>query len=1002
MAEDKNQQDLADVPPPSDVRRYWCFISYRHADNKQPGRQWANWLHQAIETYDVPPDLIGTINARGDTIPERIFPVFRDEEELPADADLASPIYQALDRSKFLVVLCSPRAAKSPYVSSEIAYFKKIGRSGCILAAIIDGEPNASDHPDKGTSAPECFPDALRLEVDAHGHLTNRRAEPIAPDFRLNDGSEGWTTPQAYRLALEGRKDLNRRQIADLVEAYKQRQHLMLLKILAGIMALPVGVLTKRDHAYQLQLARKRQRTLVKWLAGLSTLLLIALVATFFAISNNLSTKRSLSHADTLAAEGLLAQNNTPDAMAYLARAIKNDPDNRVAFLHAVFQLLQNRWVFLARPPLRHSTEILSANFLGETHDVVTLASDGRARLFRANSSEPQIIGPPGLTKMVPSPSGDQIVTADRESIVRIFDVKSGQQISRDLQCSAPVESIVFNKTGTLFLVNAHINLGLNGDRTNYYFYFGSVAESAFVREALVLSGDEADLDLNALVYDDEANAIFYADEWGLHKIDLNTGKVEDVSGSSLDSNRYASVSPDQSEIAVGGNYSTSGADPGYWSILSIPERKRPVGEAEETPATQEEENAFDGTDSDLPEIGKTANVFAFSSGCSIVAVGYTDGRLSIWAGDRISEFLRLGTFINKLSFSPDDKLLCGVTDDGLVRIWKADDWMDQALHKAISSSWKSPFIPEFAAFRVGNGILDCKFSRDSTKLLTACKGGELFIWDLTSLSAKGLIQKENYWERSLKNGFIEGYPDKAGKQIILSKDERYEYEVLGGIDTYIAIRDRVTGRNMVPGDAYIAWLSENGKTLGYKRDGGFFECIAMPSGQLLISLATESSGDGLDLSGDGSRLVVCDDAGEMRVWSLLTGLPLSFAFGKDEPDLSFHPFFIANGRCILRERMPHGSGWGSADLWNAETGAIIARELEQISSVDVRSLLTQSARSYDYLPMLISQITRTTLSPAGLNVADPNTDSIKPLPSKKDSARLNSALERLTTSKNR
>jgi hypothetical protein len=83
-------------------RSYWCFISYRHADNKEPGRQWATWLHQAIETYEVPQDLVGTVNDRGDTIPERIFPVFRDEEELPVDADLASPIYRALEASKFL------------------------------------------------------------------------------------------------------------------------------------------------------------------------------------------------------------------------------------------------------------------------------------------------------------------------------------------------------------------------------------------------------------------------------------------------------------------------------------------------------------------------------------------------------------------------------------------------------------------------------------------------------------------------------------------------------------------------------------------------------------------------------------------------------------------------------------------------------------------------------------------------------------------------------------
>ena len=41
------------------------FISYRHADNTQEGRRWAEWLHHRLERYVVPPDLIGTPTLRG-------------------------------------------------------------------------------------------------------------------------------------------------------------------------------------------------------------------------------------------------------------------------------------------------------------------------------------------------------------------------------------------------------------------------------------------------------------------------------------------------------------------------------------------------------------------------------------------------------------------------------------------------------------------------------------------------------------------------------------------------------------------------------------------------------------------------------------------------------------------------------------------------------------------------------------------------------------------------
>src|SRR5262245_151617 len=106
-------------------RQYWCFISYRHVDNKEDGRQWATWLHQALETYEVPEDLVGKQNERGEIIPERLFPVFRDEEEL-ATGDLTQRIYEALDSARTLVVVCSPRVTQSAYVDKEIRYFKQL------------------------------------------------------------------------------------------------------------------------------------------------------------------------------------------------------------------------------------------------------------------------------------------------------------------------------------------------------------------------------------------------------------------------------------------------------------------------------------------------------------------------------------------------------------------------------------------------------------------------------------------------------------------------------------------------------------------------------------------------------------------------------------------------------------------------------------------------------------------------------------------------------------
>ncbi|GGP74998.1 toll/interleukin-1 receptor domain-containing protein [Shewanella ulleungensis] len=273
------------------LREYLAFISYRHADNKEQGRQWATWLHQTLETYEVPEDLVGKTNSRGEVIPERIYPIFRDEEELPADSDLENSITNALKQSRLLIVLCSPNAVASTYVADEIRYFKKLGHSDRIIAAMIDGEPNASWDLGKQSAGiiplAECFPVPLQFIVDEHGELTANRAEPIAADFRININNkihQGWCNIEAFSQQL---KELGYDNVAikQQVSDYREQQKLMVLKIVAGILGVPLGELTQRDKAYQLELAKKKTKRLTQWLSGVVLLAVLALSAGFVALT---------------------------------------------------------------------------------------------------------------------------------------------------------------------------------------------------------------------------------------------------------------------------------------------------------------------------------------------------------------------------------------------------------------------------------------------------------------------------------------------------------------------------------------------------------------------------------------------------------------------------------------------------------------------------------------------------------------------------------------------
>jgi len=109
-------------------------------------------------------------------VPKTLRPIFRDREDFSAGYSLAEQTLAALEASQFLIIVCSPNAARSRYVNEEIRRFKALGRSGRIIPVIVDGEP--------GDPARECFPEALRFKLSPDGQLTGEPEEPIAADAR--------------------------------------------------------------------------------------------------------------------------------------------------------------------------------------------------------------------------------------------------------------------------------------------------------------------------------------------------------------------------------------------------------------------------------------------------------------------------------------------------------------------------------------------------------------------------------------------------------------------------------------------------------------------------------------------------------------------------------------------------------------------------------------------------------------------------------------------------
>jgi MTH538 TIR-like domain (DUF1863) len=153
---------------------YDAFISYRHVERD---RKWAEWLIEALERYRVPKGL------QKQGLPARLRKIFRDEDEVPASADLNDQIKEALVASRFLIVVCSPYTPRSKWVEREIEMFNELGRGDHVLALLTEGEPGDS------------FPGAMlvrerqMVNPDGSSRIVKEDKEPLAADVRPRKGN---------------------------------------------------------------------------------------------------------------------------------------------------------------------------------------------------------------------------------------------------------------------------------------------------------------------------------------------------------------------------------------------------------------------------------------------------------------------------------------------------------------------------------------------------------------------------------------------------------------------------------------------------------------------------------------------------------------------------------------------------------------------------------------------------------------------------------------------
>lgn len=194
-------------------RRYSAFFSYNRKDMRLARR-----IHRRLEAYRLPKRLQPANDVWNPTS-RRLLPLFRDLDEATAAADIRTAVRDAMQASRFLVVLATPRSAQSDWVGHEIDLYRELHGDSGILVALADGTPASAFHPN------------LLRSRDAGSPL-----QPLAADFR--PGGDG--------------------------------QRLALLKLVAVMAGVGLGDLVQRD-------AQRRLRQILTGVAlATATLLLVA------------------------------------------------------------------------------------------------------------------------------------------------------------------------------------------------------------------------------------------------------------------------------------------------------------------------------------------------------------------------------------------------------------------------------------------------------------------------------------------------------------------------------------------------------------------------------------------------------------------------------------------------------------------------------------------------------------------------------------------------------
>lgn len=623
----------------------------------------------------MPSALVGK-DSRNGPVPRRVFPVFRDREELPTSASLNDNIGDALRSSRYLIVICSQRAAVSRWVNQEVKAYKALGRADRVLCLIVDGEPNASDDPDSGLL--ECFPKAVRHDVSPAGEILETRAEPIAADVR--PGKDGKANAR--------------------------------LKLLAGLLGVNYDALKRRE---------KRRQTIRRVFAGMAAFAAVALLGLVWYWGHLEALRIERAHDLRLAqlmvqkTKEAMARGDDASAMFYGANVIDYSLKAQVEPLES--DLLQS--LSLSAFTAGRIRDVSFSGRLAVSPDgrrIVWFKKDGTLVLWdiaakRAVGSFKGHHGP--VLSAAFSPDGASLVTAGSDGSLRLWNVASGAM--RLLADKAPViRSVVFNRQGTL--------LAAAGD--DWIIHLWNTARWQIVRD---LRGHRDQI--NAVAFSPDGLSLASASQ------DRQIALWNVASGRMERHSRYHVVPRSVAlngagELAAGlfdgtvriwdtAHWREVGVLHGHYRMIDTlafsPDGQILASGSDDWTVALWDVSARQKITT-LSEHVRPIKAVAFARGGSLLVGGAEDGAISMWhivPQQYLTAFHAHEGEVRALAFAPGGRLLVSSGEDGIIRVW------DIASYR---------LVREFAPVH-DDAVYAIAFTPDGKYLASAGRDHRIVVW---------------------------------------------------------------------------------------------------------------------------------------------------------------------------------------------------------------------------------------------------------------------------------